>query len=903
MNELFTYDETINASLDNRYLISIIPDRWYKKWFALTPKPKIYILNKGICANGGTTGFINYAKLKKAGVDIAVPNRSIVQSKEFDDELCCVYGGSEHIDPTKPIRLSTWDSLLNVMKEHPTWGFLDNEGVFSGTWRKRCLVIDEYDKLVADSNFRDICEKMIRLAIKTNLNVVLMSATPNTELCDYLKKYSGKEVVTQYIKYPWEKAESYPYVKQIDFFPDIKNGGKSRTNSTRNIVEAIVEAKEPDEHICIFYNNVKNCASIVHQSLHKDDMEILCSKANKEKDIPNYSEKFNTDKHIHFLTSAFFTGHDINVFVNKVVIVGGTTFETLAYTAAEIKQIAGRFRNGYGKLFCVKQNKSVIAEKYALKKTEYEVAKKSWEDLKESAKKDPDHMQKYLDMVSKKQRLDAIDGWENVDTFKEMMSVFGGEFFVVEGKIGTAKNASRRRTESFRQFRDWLVAEYPASLDETNWKQHNYRDRKVCVDFAKLYGVNRCSSSSIYEMKAYMKYHEQTDGVDLDRISEDELFKTLINENGIYTARYLEFLVNAVNRVEPTDSIVDDVSHTFNCICGYYDGRIGRERYIVIKVDDRNPIVKDMFSWEKVEIKHLPVSCFVKTQDHHNFAKTVDLFSIPMKKVDDKIKGLGKVLTENPSEMKKVNAKIVGKDGKEHKTQAKAAINKLFKNTNGQTFISELYKPDGWQKPYRQVIDNMTVIHALIVDIDGTIPYSEFKKEHASHYFIAYPTIGNDDDDWTKFRVIFPLARELKIHNENLATLKMLRRMFCQYEDKCHQIGSFSNAEQFGIREVNKGDVLDISQETVDYIHSFITNLRDCSKLKYNVKDGKFTGGNWDFQRGLKELNDYDKDGERHWATFRIKANMDEDNRKLFRDWLAKNRPELLRHWDSHKKI
>ena len=898
MKELFTYDKTIKASLDNRYLANIVPDKIYNEWFAITHKPKIFIFNKGICGNGGTTGIIRYAKRKNKGVYIMVPNVSIVQSKELDDELCCVYGGVGHIDPTKLIKLCTWDSGLKVLKTFPSWGFLDEDGVFSNTWRNSCLVIDEYDKLITDSNFRDVCEQIIRLAIKTNLNVVLMSATPNYALYEYLLKYSGKEVITVTVDYDWEeRAEEYGYNKQLNFVPDIKNGGKSRNNTIRNIVEAIVEAKEPDEHICIFYNNLDRLKGIVHNSSHKDDMEILCSKNNEEKDIPNYSEKFNTGKHIHFLTSAYFTGHDINVFVNKVVIVGGTTSKVVSYTAAEIKQIEGRFRKGYGGLFCIKENKSVIPEKYALLKTECEVAEKNWNDLRESAKKDPDHMQKYLDMVSKKQRLEAIDGWENVDTFKEMMSVFGKEFFVVDTTIGTANSAARIRTESFRQFKDWLVAEYPASLDETNWKQHNYRDRKICVDFARIYGKDRCNSSSIYEMKAYMKYHEQTDGVDIARMSEDELFELFL-DNAIYSGRYLEFLVNAVNRVEPTDNIADDVMNTFNCFCGYYDGREGHENYMVIKVYDKNPAMKDVFNWVKKEIRHIPVSYFVYYHANQKMAKTGDLFSIDMVKLNDLFKNLGDLVVNEPEKMKVLNSKITGEDGKKHDSQSRAVLQKIKAK---QSFISEIYKPDSNGKAYRHTKENVSVIKSIMCDIDDAMPFSEFKKEHASHYYIAYPSISNSAKDWNKYRVIFPLARELKIYNDDLFTIKMLRRMVCQYEDKDHQMGSYVNYEQFGIRETNIGDVLDISQETVDYIHTFITNLRDCRKLKYGLRDGKFTGGNWDLQRGIEHLNEHDKDNERHPATFKIKVNMNEENRKAFRDWLAKNRPELLKHWDSHK--
>ena len=89
---LFEFDTTIKAN-GKFYLKDIISDAEYKRWFSSRKQGKIIILNKGRCGNGGTTGFIEYAKKAYKGLSIIVPNVSIVKSKEWDDDLCCLEKG------------------------------------------------------------------------------------------------------------------------------------------------------------------------------------------------------------------------------------------------------------------------------------------------------------------------------------------------------------------------------------------------------------------------------------------------------------------------------------------------------------------------------------------------------------------------------------------------------------------------------------------------------------------------------------------------------------------------------------------------------------------------------------------------------------------------------------------
>ena len=108
---LFEFDEVIKVKDDQKYLTEILTYRHYEKWFSQVKgdKGKIFVLNKGRCGNGGTMGFINYAREQCKGLIVSVPNRSIVISKEIYDECCCVYGGVENMAKNKNIRICTWD--------------------------------------------------------------------------------------------------------------------------------------------------------------------------------------------------------------------------------------------------------------------------------------------------------------------------------------------------------------------------------------------------------------------------------------------------------------------------------------------------------------------------------------------------------------------------------------------------------------------------------------------------------------------------------------------------------------------------------------------------------------------------------------------------------------------------
>jgi hypothetical protein len=99
--------------------------------------------------------------------------------------------------------------------------------------------------------------------------------------------------------------------------------------------------------VCIFYNNVKRITKILND-IGTEDCEILCSETRK-KDCGNYySNSYTPTKKMHFMTSAYFTGHDIDEFSGKVIVIGSNSTDAGALGMRDIKQLLGRFREYCG---------------------------------------------------------------------------------------------------------------------------------------------------------------------------------------------------------------------------------------------------------------------------------------------------------------------------------------------------------------------------------------------------------------------------------------------------------------------------------------------------------------------------------------------------------------------------
>ena len=229
----------------------------------------------------------------------------------------------------------------------------------------------------------------------------------------------------------------------------------------------------------------------------------------------------------------------------------------------------------------------------------------------------------------------------------------------------------------------------------------------------------------------------------------------------------------------------------------------------------------------------------------------------------------------------------------------------------GQTQISELYKDTDEEYPHKK--ESMEAIDCLIVDIDSGLTFSQFKERYSRWFWAAYPTINNVEDDWNKFRVIIPLRKTIKISGENVvAVVKLLRSMFCYFEDPCHQIPSYINYEDWKKRVTNFGERFYIPQEVVDDILMNIEKSKEFynkkidDKLKEEMvaKVEKIKIGRMSLDDAKKHfLKSFEEESGRHKALFYIKIRLSEKDRELFKDWLASDPKysKYVQNWNTHK--
>lgn len=903
MSKLFTFDKTIDAG-DKFYLKDIISDVDYNEWFSTSDNPKIFILNKGRCGNGGTTGFINYAKKHSKGIYIMVPNVSIAMSKELDNEICCVYGGATGTDENKPVKVATWDSGLNIIKHYQEWGFAGEDVFNNKTWKNSLLVVDEYHKIVEDSSFREVCAKILETVIKTKLNVVMMSATPDYELVEMLKEVSGKEVITVNVEYPDLKEPCYPIYTMFNYRKRDKEGKIADKNTIKNIIHSAIEANQ-GKQVCVFYNNVKELNDIVDASIHKDDIEMLCSK-NNENDVENWSNGFDESKHIHFLTSAYFTGMDINVFIDIVIIIGGVGSAATALTNKSIKQITGRMRLGYADLYVIKDSVPFNMEEYGISKANEETAGKYWGRLCMTGDIEDWVLQHWLDCSYFRQSLEAMDAWQTFDKFKKYMSVFT-EYSVKPDKMTLIEDKpdTRKRT-TFGEYKRKML----------NNEKTEYKYSYMCEKYIEVKGIEKFEQATRNDIERWYNKWKATDGKDADEFSQDELWKMFLG-NGTYSEAYLRDLLEYAGSRQ-TDYLVDDINGTFGCLCGWWcrkENRPDRNYYIAIRLDrgafgtktgDKTSAsyIETIPSFGSKRPSTLTVSkryskpVVKQNQDwkqNVSHSITTDLFTTDITSLDEINPGLTNLVVNNTVQITDVKA-----DDK---------MSKQFSEwKESQTMVSEFYKSNHNYR-YRHTRANCDSLSSVMVDIDNRISFDEFKEYYKDVCFIAYPSMSNTDPkNWNKYRVIFLLDKPVKIPDgeHNLKVVKFLRNFVCKWEDQQHNLGSYINKEQWDMRYTNDGHCVNITQDLVDYLNTLLYSMRDCKELMMH-KDGKFKGGNWTVDEAIAEwekvenkFKGKDSDGERHTITFRIKRNLNEENRKLFREWLKKNYPNAIKHYDSH---
>ena len=882
---LFQFDTTIKAN-GKFNVMDIIPEEKYKRWFSSRKQGKIFVLNKGLCGNGGTTGFIEYAKKNYKGLSIIVPNVSIVKSKEWDDELCCLYGGIEGVDKYKPIRVCTWDKH-KVVEAFPQFG-MDMDNRF---WGGSLLVVDEYHKLIDDSNFRTICAKVVKTIITTKSNVVLMSATPNYKFIDFLREVSGKEVETYNIEYDDNVSPALQWMergkgkKLFDIINEVMRTARQKASGGK--VHQVV----------FFYNSVKGISDIVNQLEDTSDVEVLCSKSRSSKSIPCYSDEFNKDKRFHFMTSAYFTGMDVEAYIDKVVIIGGNSCMTLAYSNKEIKQMLGRMRKGYDSSFIIPDGRALDTKAYADYRAKKEQCAFVIKNIQGDARKDEMFIQHYLDYLYYTGVVESMEGWQSKAAFTKMMSIYG-EYKVMASKMKEPDSFSRKRDISFNEYKKKRL----------NGETVPYRYSAMCEQFIELYGLERFEKATRNEIERYIKLNEMAGDVNIEAMSGEEKYDLFLGD-GYYRGSYLMGVLDFLGSKCDYDTLEETINEVFGCYCILDSGNTAKKNgclYLCVmgsgirKMSDIGDNVlyreSDFLSpiLDKNRMSNIRVSKKVsqpgqRTQCITDYLGTTAFYSLLG---DEYMQRFYSKILEDPT--------II--TGIKEAPKWKEVFDEYKK---WQTMISEFYKDVPLTIRYPHKKDEMQQIDCLIVDIDDSITYNEFQDLYGNYEYTAYPSISNTDpDNWRKFRVIFPLAHTLAIPNDSLNVLKLLRRMVCKHEDKQHNLGAFINKEQWAMRRENDGRLVAIGQDTIVYLDTLIKSLKTYTTKFQKAKDGHFTITDcWTLERAMTYYGEHDKDGERHPALFIIKNRLSDNDCDLFVGWLRQHHPSKMHHWLSHRRL
>ena len=891
--KLFEFDHTIKSNGKER-LSDIISDNEYKKWFNTRKGGKIFVLNKGRCGNGGTTGFINYAKKNFKGLSIIVPNVSIVKSKENDSDICCLYGGVKNIDKDKNIRIATWN-LQRVLESFPQFG-INFESQF---WGGSTLVVDEYHKLITDSNFREICSLVVKNIIETKNNVVLMSATAHVEFIDFLRDVSGKEVITYNVEYD---DNYYDKIIQPLQWIDRKKG--KRLFDILSQIMHTVKEKCQNHQAVFFYNNVDAICDIINQLPDTSNVEVLCSKNRDSETIPCYSEKFNKDKMFHFCTSAYFTGWDIDTRIDKVVIIGGNSMGNLSYSNKEIKQVLGRCRGGYDGSYIISDGRAIDRNTYS----DFVAKKKQVEFVIKIAdgdeRKNLEFIKYYLNYLYYSDMIESMEGWNDFESFKKMMAIYP-EYEVIESKMKELENFKRKRDISFKVYKEKRL----------KGEIVPYRYQAICEKYIKLCGLEKFKKASRNEIERFVKINEKSGDTNMDLLNGEEKYNLFVGD-GFYRGSYLMSVLDFLGEKCDYDNLEKKMNEVFGCFCVYDVGDTHRKSsclYLCLMTNKLCDLEKSCGKSTKsgdtplLIKKEKVVPDFVeKPHDTIRVSKKISPFGYTTECITDYLLNTDYKSLLSTEHKEKFFSKILEDPSLISGIKETPDWKKVFDEyKKEQTLVSEFYKdvPSSTKYPHKK--DEMEYIDCLIVDIDDTISYNEFQKLYENFEFIAYPSISNTDKaDWKKFRVIFPLSTTLQIPNDSLHVLKILRRMLCKYEDKNHQLGAYINKEQWQMRKHNEGNQVKISQDVVVYLDTLIKSLKTYTTKFKKTKDGSFTISDyWSLERAIHYYNNHDKDGERHGSLFVIKNRLSESDCNLFADWLGKNHPDKIHHWNSHKRI
>ena len=924
---LFYLNEVRENVYDGSDKGPILKDKHYEMMMV---KNRITVLNKAECGNGGTSGIVDYLKRHNTGGLILVPNVSISKSKEEkykdDPDICCVYGGVDKIDWDAKIVIATYDQFERLLANLRDYGFAGE--IFSNeVWRSRAIFVDEYHKLVDDNNYRPIMAQLTELIIKTELPVTLMSATPHEGFIEALRGglRGKKELVLINVVY--------------------KNRCMTKSMSIYNIkkkdLERLVRGYlNTNKQVYMFYNNVERISQILI-SIGSDDCEILCSDSHKDDCGKYYSKTYDPKKRIHFLTSAYFTGHDIEGEVDKVIIIGGNSTVAGAISMRDIQQILGRFRDYCG------QSMSCIFLMYIKEKRN----EREYKSLMNMLAMTEDKLKGYGDnwvanaacIDDKLKNLYCQDAFERLEYWSsegKLIKKLRGDGYIVYTLKVDGKQVMKAKT--IEELPDYIAEPnmaYRVAFTKVANGEHvgweDYLHVNKITEYIEKYGLTRDRSGNIiipardtvvnmYKINKVVENSKNKTAI--DEMCEINRFAAFgFKDGGVYKASYMMDCLKFIKLNYP-DVLSSELDYgllpiymkkVFGCLmfCWKIGNKNSAHQWCVIGKDafslTNNSVYNILFSDSNIYKRQLSDNGICQTvnpikvsyrsdyKEKHYWGRTIELSNLPVK-----IPSLTGISLYD----------WINEDKGQRLEQVKNNTSDSERWRNIKNFeqlqISELYKDT--TNEYRHIKSECNEIGCLIIDIDGGLSFDDFKKLYKEWGWIAYPTISNTDSNWNKFRVIIPLEHPVRIEGENnVKVLKALRSSFCAYEDKCHNFGSYVNLDDWMKKYINEGNVYSIEQSEVDSLQYLISVACDYTKKKFDKSEVEVRDSSsrrwWSLDTAIKL---YEKavvspmEGARHTALFKIKNNLSEEDCSKFEDWLWANYPMAVKkHWKSHKRI
>lgn len=198
------------------------------------------------------------------------------------------------------------------------------------------LFIDEIDSFQLDSSYRRSMENCLDYYKLFPEKMRCMLSATDIRFSDPALR---NEEIT-YIKY------EVPSKRRINI---ITTGRKLLLGKAFDKVVELVK-NHPQDKILVAYNSVQGCFNIAENIkskniLDEDNIAILCSAQSKDL-VNTYFKELDSDilpKRLNFITSAYFTGFDLNEEFHLVSISGNTN-SIQALSERRLKQIAGRCR-------------------------------------------------------------------------------------------------------------------------------------------------------------------------------------------------------------------------------------------------------------------------------------------------------------------------------------------------------------------------------------------------------------------------------------------------------------------------------------------------------------------------------------------------------------------------------